>query len=112
MTQKTFDNHKERHPEIVGYVEEAKQTIADPDVVLETDNGAVQLFRRGLGRKPFERTYLEVVVYYRGKPANGVVATYHFTDRLGSGRLLELRHQWIVGQRICLGKPEQPGEGQ
>ena len=64
MTQKTFDNHRERHAEIPDYIEEAKATIRDPDRVYKGDVGrSLHLYRYGLGRGIYARTYLAVIVY-------------------------------------------------
>jgi hypothetical protein len=45
MTARTFSIHELRHPEIREYLEEAKQTIADPDIVLEDNDSGVLLYR-------------------------------------------------------------------
>jgi len=98
LTRRTFEVHKKRHPEFVPYVEEAKQTIQDPDFVAEADSGAVALFRFGLGHKPFENLFLEVIVYYNGE--QGIEATHHFTTEVGSLIILEYRYQWLSGNRF------------
>ena len=104
LTRRTFENHLPIHPEISEYLEEAKQVISDPDGALELDNGAVVVFRYGLGRAKFEGCHLGVVVYYRTEKEGeeGVVATYHFFRRLPDGAALEHRHQWVAGQRISV----------
>lgn len=84
------------------YIEEAKQTIQDPDIVAEADNGALSLFRFGLGRKPFQNLYLVVIVYYKGM--EGVEATHHFTTMLGDLRIIEHRQQWLAGNRFKVGE--------
>lgn len=98
LTRRTFEVHEKRHQEFAKYIEAAKQTIQDPDLVAEADNGAVSLFRFGLGNKPFENLYLVVVVYYKG--AEGKEATHHFTDSIGDLRVIEYRYQWLGGQRF------------
>ena len=101
LTRRTFETHKERHPEFTQYIEAAKQTIQDPDLVAEADNGGTSLVRFGLGRKPFGKLYLVVIVFYRG--AEGTEATHHFTSRLGDLRIIETRHVWLAGKRFSLG---------
>jgi len=106
LTQRTFENHLQRHPEFPEYVEEAKQTIHDPDVVQESDTGATLLYRFGIGRPPYSRLYLMVVVYYRrrGEGQVGTVATYFFTDVLKYGEsVIEYRAQVVNGRRFLLG---------
>lgn len=83
----------------MNYIEEAKEVIKDPDFVGEADYGGVCLFRFGLGRGAFANLYLRVIVFYRGKPETGVVATYHFTDSIGDVVMVELRYQWLAGAR-------------
>lgn len=100
LTRRTFENHKDRHPEVPLYIEQAKLTIEDPDFVGEEDYGAVCLFRFGLGRGVFANLYLRVIIYYRGRPERGVVATYHFTDSIGEDiTIIEHRYQWLAGAR-------------
>ena len=98
LTKRTFEKHEKRHPEFAPYIEEAKQTIQDPDFVAEADNGAVALFRFGLGHKPFENLFLEVIVYYSGE--EGIEATHHFTTEVGGLQIIEHRYQWLTGTRF------------
>lgn len=98
LTKRTFEIHEKRHPEFAQYVEAAKQTIQDPDTVAEADNGAMSLFRLGLGHERFENLYLVVIVYYKG--TEGTEATHHFTTELGDLRIIEHRHQWLSGNRF------------
>lgn len=100
MTRRTFESHRPRRPEIEQYVQEAQVTVQDPDVVAEAHSGAVALFRYGLGRNEFRGLYLRVIVYYRGKPEAGTVATYHFTDEIGDVQIIEHRYQWVLGARF------------
>lgn len=106
MTQKTYDEHKFRHPEVPTYVEEAKILLSDPDGVLEVDNGAIYIFRFGLGRGVYGKLYLGMYLYYSGN--QGRIATYFFTDEIVDGRVLEYRAQWLAGERFSLlgGKKE------
>lgn len=107
LTQQTFDNHVHRHPEFPEYVEEAKETVRDPDIVQESDTGATYLYRFGIGRPPFSRLYLKVVVFYRqrGSGQTGTVATYFFTDVLAfDARVIEYRAQWVNGRRFLPGE--------
>ena len=100
LTKATFEKHTKRHLEFVNYIEAAKQTIKDPDFVAEADNGALALFRFGLGDKPFERLYLQVIVYYN--KGEGREATHHFVTKLGDLRLIETRYLCVAGSRIRL----------
>ncbi len=106
MTQRTFDIHAERRPMTSEYLEEAKTTIRDPDIVQPSSSGATLLYRFGLGRPPYQRLYLMVAVHYRqrGETEEGTVATYFFTDSLAFQEpLIEYRAQWLNGQRFLRG---------
>lgn len=106
LTSRTFKTHEQRHPEFPQYIEAAKQTIQDPDFVAEADNGALYLVRFRLGRKPFENLYLVVVVYYKG--AEGVEVPYHFARSLKDVRVVEIRYQWLAGNRFAVGSIAKP----
>lgn len=103
LTRRTFENHVRKRSVTSEYLEEAKQTIQDPDVVQLSSTGATFLYRFGLGRTPYSRLYLMVVVYYRRREGNqeGTVATYFFTDTLAFGEpVISHRAQWMNGQRF------------
>jgi len=88
------------------YLEEAKETIRDPDIVQYSSTGATLLYRFGLGRMPYSQLYLMVVVYYKKREGKqeGVVATYFFTDSLAYNEpIVEHRAQWVNGIRYHLG---------
>lgn len=99
MTERTFDNHVSRHPEIPAYIAEAQEMIQDPDLIYHKIDGSIHLYRYGYGRDKFRKCYLEVVINYDG--GNGVVATYHMTRELPNwgSVAVEVRWQWIAGQR-------------
>lgn len=101
LSRRTFETHEKRHPEFAEYIEAAKETIKDPDLVAEADNGATSLFRFGLGHKPYENLYLVVIVYYKG--TNGIEATHHFQASIGDLTVTEHRYQWLGGRRFKLG---------
>jgi hypothetical protein len=98
LTNRTYDIHEKRHPEFVPYLEAAKQTIQDPDIIAEADNGAILLIRYGLGQKYFKSLYLFVVVFYNGD--EGIEATHHFARELGNLKIIEQRYFWILGNRL------------
>ncbi len=105
LTQQTFESHAHRRSEFAEYLEEAKETVNDPDIVQESDTGATFLYRFAIGRPPFSRLYLKVVIFYRqqGERQVGTVATYFFTDALALDTpIIEHRAQWIAGQRFFL----------
>lgn len=112
LSQRTYNNHVPRHPEFAEYLHEAQETIRDPDIVQESDTGATYLYRFGIGKPPFSRLYLKVVVFYvvvfyreRGGRQVGTVATYFFTDALAwDTPVIEHRAQVIGGQRYLLGE--------
>lgn len=78
-------------------------TIADLDVVLESDNGAFVLCRSNLGEYPFTGKWLKVVVYYSSSEGveRGTVATFFFTDKLDPNARLDDTHAlYVAGQRF------------
>lgn len=90
-----FERHLPEHPEMVGYIEEIRATVADPDKeVLDADSFVY--YRMGLGRDRFKRCYIKVPIYYQGSfgAEEGSIATAHFTTRIGGrGRILWERQQ-------------------
>ena len=99
LTRRTLENHKDKRLEYASHIEQVKATIPDPDLVGEAKNGAVSLFRHGLGRGNLANLFLQVVVFYRGSPERGTVATHHFTGSLGDVVIVEHRYQWLAGTR-------------
>ncbi|MBI3953316.1 MAG: hypothetical protein HY330_02265 [Chloroflexi bacterium] len=93
LTRRTFENHLRYRPEIAEYVEEAKQTLQDPDVTVTIESGGKWYYKAGLGRGRFRQTYLGVLVYDRGQN-EGVVATIMLSRRLSEG-IIEVR-RWPV----------------
>ena len=96
LTQRTFENRANKRSMTSGYLEEAKVTIRDPDIVQLSSSGATLLYRFGLGRSPYSRLYLMVAVHYRtrGGTEAGAVATYFFTDKLAYNEpVIEYRAQ-------------------
>lgn len=100
MTEATFNNHKQKHTEVVKYIDEAKLTNADSDVVQEADDGSVFLCRFGLGHEQFVKCWLVVIIHYIA--TSGKVATYFFSGNLPRKRILENRWQWAAGERFSL----------
>lgn len=92
MSYTTYESHRDKHAEVPVYLEEARQTIADPDIVHEADNGGVFLSRFGLGRSLYQGCWLTVVVHY---PESGLgrVATFYFARSLPRRPVLEQRAQ-------------------
>jgi len=78
MSKATYDKHLPIHPEIAHYVQEAKLTIQEPEVVVRDDDGCHHHHRLGLGRGKHKGCYLRVLVNYhgRGKRKYGIVASY------------------------------------
>ena len=100
LTRRTFENHKDKRPEFALYIDEAKETVEDPDFIADANDGAVALVSYGLGREKFANLYLQVVVFYRGEPESGSVATFHFISGLGKMVIVERRYQWVAGARF------------
>lgn len=84
-----YERHLPKHPEMADYLEEAKETIADPDLELE-DDGSTVYYRMGLGRDEFEKCFVKVPVRYKRTLWGevGEVATFHLTRRLGRGKIM------------------------
>jgi len=105
VTQRTFSSHAGKRPEFSEYRSEAETTIRDPDIVQESDTGATLIYRFGIGRPPFARLYLKVVVFYKKRRGRetGTVGTWFFTDSLEhEAPIVEHRAQWLNGQRLLL----------
>jgi hypothetical protein len=94
MSKATYEKHLPMHPEIADYVEEAKLTIQEPEIVKRDDDGCHHHYRLGLGRGKYEKCYLRVLVIYhgRGKRKHGVVASYWMSRNIGrQGEVIWLR---------------------
>ncbi len=112
LTQRTFTIHKEKRSITSEYLEEAQQTIRDPDIVQLSSTGATLLYRFGLGKGIYSRLYLMVAVHYRrrGGEQEGIVATYFFTNDLAFNEpVIEYRAQWMNGQRHLLSREADNG---
>ena len=101
MTRSNLEAHRLKRPMMADYVEEAKTTIADPDIVHDADYGAQRLSRLGLGRGSFSNTWLSVVIYYNTDPAT--VATYMFARELPGAQIVKVRAMWVDGKRHLQG---------
>jgi len=98
LTENTYSSHLPVHPEIAAYIQEAQETIRDPDLVLQIEGGAIRACRRGLGRGIFEATWLAAVIYYDNDI--GTVATFHFMRSLPGEMVLEHRAFYLGGRRF------------
>jgi hypothetical protein len=89
-----YQRHVIKHPEIDGLIEDIRQTIADPDIEIDADNGHVYLYRSGMGGSRYSRLWLFVVVLYQnvGGAYEGIVKTSFFTSKLArNGRITWMR---------------------
>ncbi|MBI4233994.1 MAG: hypothetical protein HY686_06085 [Chloroflexi bacterium] len=84
LARSNFQRHLTKHPEIGPYLEVVKTALADPDVVVEADNGATYFYRLGLGQGKLQGCYLLIVVYFRrvGDLEENALATFYFTTRI------------------------------
>ena len=93
LRKSVYEKHLPKRPEMADYIEEAKQTIADPDHELvddEAEEKSTIFHRLGLGRDAFEKCFIMVPVHYQKTllwGEVGEVATFHLTRRIGRGRL-------------------------
>ena len=104
LTKRNFENHVKTHPEIRDYIEEAKQTLEDPDVEFEADNGTTYYYKIGLTRGKFKGCYVLVIVRYSDIPgleqAEGRVATFYPTTKISSdGELTWMRPDLLMLKR-------------
>jgi hypothetical protein len=102
LSQRNLDRHTLYRPYCPEYVEEVKTTIRDPDNVQESDTGVTFLHRLGLGRPPFTRLYLKVIIGYQWREHRqiGLLRTFFFSDQLEWDLpISELRAQWFGGTR-------------
>ncbi len=91
-----YQRHLRQHPEMAEYVEEAKQTVNDPDCITSDDDGGRDYqvyYRFGLGRGKHAKCFIKVPVYYHRTLWGevGEVATFHLTRRIGTGRAIWTR---------------------
>ena len=91
-----YERHIPEHPEMADYLEEAADTVHDPDYEVREEPDNKEEFRRtyykmGLGRDDFEMCFIKVPVYY--DRIGGEVATVHFCRQLARGKLLWRRGQ-------------------
>lgn len=92
LREAVYQRHLPQHPEMTGYVEGAKLTIAEPDFELideDSSTNCYQYYRKGLGRGKFKGCFIKVPVYYQKTLWGevGEVATFHFARRLGRGKI-------------------------
>jgi len=89
LRESVYERHLPTHREMADYLEEAKQTIIDPDYELEDGENCYGYYRMGLGKGRYEKCFIAVPVYYRRTlwGDEGEVATFHLTRRLGRGKI-------------------------
>jgi hypothetical protein len=79
------------HPEVEDYLNEAKTTIEDPDVVIaDSLRETTKIFSRfGMGKGQYHNLHLRTIVQYAG--VGGRVASIHFANTLPKGKIICLR---------------------
>lgn len=89
-----YYGHLPNRPEMAEYIQEAAQTVADPDHELEDDEAegiCIVYYRLGLGRDKFAKCFIAVPVYYSRTllwGEVGEVATFYLPRKLGRGKLV------------------------
>jgi len=84
-TQRSYQEHVPKHPEIQDYIEQIGIAVSDPDVIVNVGQSQVHLYKFGLGRGRFIGCYICVIIYYREGPlgeVEGRIATSYFTTRV------------------------------
>ena len=84
-TQRGYQEHFPKHPEIQDYIEQVAMTVSDPDITISIGQSQVHLYRFGLGRGRFAGCYMCVIIHYREGPlgeVEGGIATSYFTTRV------------------------------
>jgi hypothetical protein len=91
----------ETYPEMEGQVEYIKQTILDPDIKLEADNG-VTYYRRNIAEEIFKNLWLLGIVGY--SKSKGVVRTAFFASKITqNGQIIWMRPGLLMQNRSIRG---------
>lgn len=93
MSKATYDKHLPKHPEIADYIEEAKLTVEDPELIYRDKDGCHHHYRFGLGEGKYADCYLRVLVRYprRWGRKQGVVSSFWFSRNVGKGELIWMK---------------------
>lgn len=90
LTLRNWREHTRKHPEIRDYLDAVRQTVKDPDLIIEDAPGRLRNYSLGIVGGRWQRFYLQVIVRYdRGE--GGIVATAWFTPRPAAGEIRWLR---------------------
>lgn len=90
-SRSNYERHVNKHPEINGLLEDIRETIANPDIEMDADNGHIYLYRSGMGGDRFSKLWLFVVILYEsnGHGYEGIVKTSYFTSKIAkNGRII------------------------
>lgn len=79
LTDERWGHIERRHPEMAGVRERVLETVAEPDVVYQGDEGALLAVRR-YPKTPLSAKFL-VAVYRELSTADGFIVTAYFTNR-------------------------------
>ena len=88
LSRHTYECHLVYRPEMADYIEEAKTTIEDPDIIKIDKGGCHHHWRGGLGKgQRFGKCYVEVLVHYHFAEDHmeGRVASYWLPRKIGKG---------------------------
>jgi hypothetical protein len=101
-TISNWEKHKKTHPEMEGQIEDIKQTILDPDIELEADNGVTYYYKRKKEEGIFKNLWLLAIVgYSKGK---GIVRTAFFTSKITKdGQVIWMRPGLLMQNKLIKG---------
>lgn len=102
LSESTYNSHLQYRSEMADYLDEARQTIEDPDLILCDKDGCHHHYKLGLGRGKFKNCYVQVLVRYKtvGGRTEGVVVSYWLARRVRTVR----KGEKIVWMRPKLGR--------
>lgn len=84
LTNERWDHIVRRHPEMKSQIDKVKETLADPNSILEGDYGEL-LAVRYYKSTPLTNKYL-IVVYKEISENEGFIVTIYFTRELSKRR--------------------------
>lgn len=84
LTEERWGHIEGRHPEMAAEKERVLETLAEPEVVYQGDEGALMAVRL-YTETPLTEKFL-VVVYREDSTDDGFIVTAYFTNRPASGR--------------------------
>jgi DNA repair exonuclease SbcCD nuclease subunit len=91
ITNERLKHIYDNHPEMVNEFDKIKETLVNPEIVTEGDNGELLAIKHFSKTPVSENKYL-VVVYRVIEPLNAYILTAYFTRRYNENRKILWKH--------------------